>query len=173
MGLYRTRPLRPGTRRVWDPWQELEELRRAMEEITARAGVVPLPSEMGAFTPDVDLYDTGTAFVARVDLPGVSAEDLILTIEDGVLAVEGHRPAARPEGAADLCCERPAGRFARTLQLPAEVDAEGAHATLRAGVLEIVLPKSRGESLRKVSIEVAFEPAPSPGGIHPTGANSK
>ncbi len=158
MGLYRIRPLWPGTRRVWDPWQELEELRRAMEEITARAEVPALSSEMGAFTPGVDLYDTGKAFVAWVDLPGVRAEDLILTIEDGVLTIGGHRPAARPEGAADLCCERPAGRFARTLQLPAEVDAKGVEATLRAGVLEIVLPKSRAGSPRKVRIEVAPEP---------------
>ncbi len=153
MGLYRIRSLRPGTRRAWNPWQEIEELRQAMEEIASRADAQALVRD-GTFTPDVDLYDTGDAFVGRVDLPGVQAEEVTLTIEDGVLTIGGHRPTARPEEAADLCCERPAGRFSRAVQLPADVEAERVKATLRDGVLDIVLPKSRAAAPRKVEIEV-------------------
>src|SRR5579884_2178046 len=117
--------MRSGRRGPW--WQGLEEARPG-DGRRARW-------DEGEYTPAVDLYDTGDTLTAKVDLPGVAPE-----------GVEQERY---------LCCERPAGRFARTIELPVEVDAEGVTARLRLGVLEIVLPKSKAAVPRKVAVSVS------------------
>lgn len=127
------------------------DLRRGLERWFPRRGG-PWESEA---TPPVDLYDTGATLTAKIDLPGVKPEDVEVTVQDGrLLTVRATRPADAVEEERYLCCERPAGRFARTVELPVEVDAEGARATLHLGVLEIVLPKSKSAVPRKVTVSV-------------------
>lgn len=138
--------MRSGRRGPW--WQGLEE---------ARPGDVRrVRWEEGEYTPAVDLYDTGDTLTAKVDIPDVAPEDVEVTVQEGrVLTVKAHRPAEGVEQERYLCCERPAGRFARTIELPVEVDAEGVTARLRLGVLEIVLPKSKAAVPRKVAVSVS------------------
>ena len=56
----------------WDPWREIDELRRALERIGERPPGPESALAVGSdFVPQVGLYDAGTVFVVRVDLPGV------------------------------------------------------------------------------------------------------
>ncbi|MDQ7820364.1 MAG: Hsp20/alpha crystallin family protein [Armatimonadota bacterium] len=142
--------------RLWDPWRELEELRREVERLwgVGRTGRRSTP-EAEALVPAVDLYDAGDSLVARVDLPGVRPEDVEVTVDEGrLLSVRASRKADDVREDAYLCCERPAGRFARTIELPVEVDADRVKASLKMGVLEIVLPKSREPAPRKIAVAV-------------------
>jgi HSP20 family protein len=81
-----------------------------------------------------------------VDLPGVSKEDINVAVEGARLSVSGATRAAvasheRPEQIKVLRAERRATRYARTLQLPAEVDGDAADARFENGVLTLTLPK--------------------------------
>ncbi len=154
MELYRIWPWRGRARRTWDPWRDMDELRQAIEQVAAQAAASDPVPEKGSFAPDVDLHDAGPVLVARVDLPGMKPADLTVAIGDGVLKIEGHRAAEGSGGEGYLCCERPTGRFVRTLQLPAGLDVGSARATLGDGVLEIILPKGEEGSFERVVVQI-------------------
>lgn len=167
MYMYRIRPWQGKARRAWDPWRNIDELRQAMEQIAAQAAASARAPETGSVAPVVDLFDVGGVFVVRVDLPGTKSEDLAVTIEDGLLKIEGQRAAEGPGGDAYLCCERPTGGFVRALRLPGGVDGGSAKATLGDGVLEIILPKGEPGASESVVVEIevvdlAEQPAPMP-----------
>ncbi len=137
----------------WDPWREIEELRRALERIGERSeGRVPAGTAGLGFLPKTDLYDAGATFVVRVDLPGVQEGDLNITVEGRTLTIRGQREADGPRDESYLYCERPVGRFARTIELPESVDADYVKATLKQGVLEITLPKNKTAAVKKVAV---------------------
>jgi HSP20 family protein len=142
----------------WDPVYEIEELRLALARIGEGTAVPESAPAAGSdFVPRVGLYDAGAAFVVRVDLPGVHARDIDITVEGTALAICGQRDASSPSDTSCLSSERSAGRFARTIELPRDVDVDHVKATLDQGVLEIVLPKNNATGVKKVSVTVSEE----------------
>ena len=139
----------------WDPWREIDELRRSFERIgersveRAQAGTAGL-----GFVPEADLYDVEAAFMVRVDLPGVKGGDLEIIADGSTLTIRGQREADGRRGERYLYCERPVGRFARTMELPESIDVDRVEATLKLGILEITLPKGRTAGVRKVAVLV-------------------
>lgn len=92
--------------------------------------------------PLVDVEDAGTEFVVKAELPGVSKEDVEITVTPDAVELRAKADAERKEEKADyLFRERTHSEFARTIALPAEVRADEAKASLRDGELEIRLPK--------------------------------
>lgn len=142
----------------WHPGQELEELWRAMDQASNRFTRSTEPTAaVVAFIPEVDLCDAGTSAVIKVDLPGVPRENLDISTEDGTLTISGHRDPAGPEDAGCVSGERPVGRFARRIDLPKDVDIEHVTATLRNGVLEVVLPRAAKGAGRRVTVQEGAE----------------
>jgi HSP20 family protein len=145
-------PLRSPFR--WDPWHELDELRRSVERIGERSAEHVANGTAGLdFVPKVDLYDLGAAFVVRMDLPGVKDGNLEIIAEGNGLTIQGQRESDGP-GERCLYCERSVGRFARTIALPASFDANRVEATLNLGILQITLPKDRTVAVKKVAVVV-------------------
>ena len=89
----------------------------------------------------MDLVETDGAYVLRADLPGLGAGDVKIELEENVLTISGERKTQheqRSEGYFRF--ERASGAFARTLTLPAGVDADGIEAKFADGVLEVRIP---------------------------------
>ena len=139
----------------WDPWHELDELRRSVERIGGLSAerITDGAAGMG-FVPKADLYDLGAAFMVRMDLPGVKEGDLEIIAEGSGFTIRGHREADGPGDERCLYCERPVGRFVRAIALPASFDVTRVEATLKLGVLEITLPKDRTVEVKKVRVMV-------------------
>ena len=101
--------------------------------------------EAAAIPARVDVIDKGDRFGVKVDLPGVSKEDINIAVEGANVSVSAAaRAIAEPEGAPKqivLRAERGASKYARTLQLPVEVDGDAAEASFENGVLTLNLPK--------------------------------
>ena len=96
-----------------------------------------------AWRPAVDISERGAAYVVTVDIPGVKASDLEITMEDGLLTILGRRHAARAAGEKVHRSERVDGGFCRQLRLPSShVQAVNSQVSARNGVLEIVVPKA-------------------------------
>lgn len=103
--------------------------------------------------PAVDIKENETAFVAHADLPGLSKEDIEISIEDNLLSVSGERKLESQSGDGSYHrIERSYGAFRRSFALPRGIDASKVEATFQDGVLTLTLPKSEAARARKIAV---------------------
>jgi len=94
--------------------------------------------------PKADIEETAEAYQIHADLPGVTKENLKVTLVDNVLTVKGERKEEKEEEDKDKKVsrkERMYGSFLRKFVLPEEVDQKGVKASFKDGVLNIAVPK--------------------------------
>jgi HSP20 family protein len=110
------------------------------------------------WTPDVEMLRRDNAVVIRADVPGMTKNDLTIEIADGQLVLRGERKQEKEEKKEGYYrAERTYGAFYRTLPLPEGVKLDEAKATIKDGVLEVIVPATKvEETKRTVAIE---EPA--------------
>lgn len=106
--------------------------------------------------PAVDVYETADSVVVVVEIAGVSAEEIDISVDGKTLTVRGERVdrqrhLARLYHQMEICC----GIFERSVTLPTEVDPQQASATYSDGILAIVLPKVQQQLTRRVRIVIA------------------
>ena len=143
----------------WDPVSDLRHLKERVDtlfqDVLGRAGSEASPDVPGAWRPPVDVWEEGDSYHVRVDLPGVAPGDVSVEIEEGVLHVRGERQTGGSVPHGDfLRAERPHGRFALSMALPASVDPQGIEARQRDGVLEILLRNKRDDRALRVRVEL-------------------
>jgi len=99
--------------------------------------------ERESFAPRTNVTEDEKILTVTVELPGVDEKDVELTLEDGVLTIQGEKKSEfRDEKESFYCSERVYGSFRRSLSLPADVDGDKARASYEKGVLTVTLPKS-------------------------------
>lgn len=92
--------------------------------------------------PPVDVTEDPDLYRVEMELPGAHRDDVAVTAQAGVLRIEGHR--RRPERGPHtrtLLSELRYGRFARSLRLPADTDADGIQARFVDGMLTVEIPR--------------------------------
>jgi HSP20 family protein len=142
----------------WDPFRELEEMSTRLSRLIGQpAGGRPLAEgEVFAdWAPAIDVQETDNEYLIKADLPAVKKEDVKVSVEDGVLAVEGERQQEKEEkGKKFHRIERSYGKFVRRLAVPSDVDQAKVSAEFREGVLNVHLPKSAVAKPRTVDVKV-------------------
>ena len=103
-------------------------------------------------TPVTDIYEEDKGLYMMVDLPGVDQDGLKLSVEEGVLTIEGH--VKRSDNKEYLIREFEPSNYYRQFELSEAVDQEGINAELKNGVLNIFLPRAKAVQPR--TIEVKF-----------------
>jgi len=98
--------------------------------------------------------DRDGAWVWTSDLPGVSKDDLKVTVENGVLTIAAKRALTVPEGRTARHGERLPFDVRRSLALPESVDVDGIAASLDDGVLTLRLPKKPRAQPRSIQVRV-------------------
>ena len=107
-----------------------------------------------AWTPAIDVYETEQAYVVTAEVPGLTREEVDLTIEDSRLTVQGRRDA-RPGAGASVHyhqVERGYGAFRRVFEFAQSIDAERVTADLTDGVLTITVAKVAPPPARKIEV---------------------
>lgn len=107
------------------------------------------------YIPRVDIFETGEAVVLLADMPGVSEEDVDVTLEKNVLTITGYVQASEREGYSLAYSEYSEGDYERTFVLSDEVDRSRIEATMKDGVLKLLLPKSEALKTRKIEVHSA------------------
>lgn len=106
----------------------------------------------------IDAYATDDEVVILAAIPGLSAEDIEISIEQNTLTISGDIPSIakseQAQGASWYVHELPSGSFRRTLRLPIEVDASKAEAGFENGVLRLTLPKAEAAKPRQIMVQV-------------------
>ena len=109
-----------------------------------------------AWAPEVDIRETESELTLVAELPGLSAKDVTLNVEDGVLTMSGEKKheVENTDGTSYHLIERRHGRFERKFRLPRTVNAGKVGAEFRDGELTVTLPKVEEAKPRKIEIKV-------------------
>ena len=102
----------------------------------------------------MDVIDRNDRFEVLVDLPGVSKEDIEVTIEGNrvSIAAQAKRNAEEKDGERVIHCERFRANYARSFELPVEVVEDGATAAFENGVLRLTLPKRSAVAGKRLQV---------------------
>ena len=145
----------------WDPFQDLRSAQDEMAQMSPMlAHALGLHTQQGndramttAWAPALDISERKDAYLVTVELPGLKPEDLDITMEDGLLTIQGERHFANDSSEQKFHrVERRYGAFRRSITLPAHVMAEGIEASFEDGVLQILVPKAEEAKAKRVQV---------------------
>lgn len=133
----------------------LDELRRQMElAIGSTYGPRPIgESHLSASWPAINLYDAGDELVLEAWMPGMGPDDIEMTATAESLTLTGERKAEAPEGYVVHRRERGNVKFARSVGLPARIDANAVSASLEQGVLTVRMTKAAEAKPRQITVK--------------------
>ena len=136
------------------PFALMRKMTDELDRIFGEFGFKQPPADRARarWLPDVEVFEKEGLLLVRIDLPGLTKEDVKVEITDEVLTIEGERKHEREEkDEGYFRSERSYGTFFRSIALPQGVDAAKARATFTNGVLEVTMPvperKASGRTL--------------------------
>lgn len=142
------------------PWHELETLGNRMRGLfdyptffTPSVFTAPI-LETGEWWPAVELVEADGEFVLTAEIPGMSKDDVEISVEDNVLTLKGEKKFEHEEERDRMHVrERRYGTFERSFALPRNVEAGKIKAEYRDGVVEMHMPKAPEAQGRKIEIK--------------------
>jgi len=143
----------------WEPLRDLmnfqERMNRLFDDAYSRKGELS-PIEKGDWSPAVDVFETNDAIELKAELPGLTASDVDISLENDVLTLSGERTMSKEVKEENYHrVERSYGSFTRSFALPRRIHKEKIKATFKDGVLHITLPKAEEVKPKQIKIEVA------------------
>ncbi len=105
------------------------------------------------YTPAVDIMERKDDIVVSADMPGVDERTVEVTLEKNVLSITGSVEPVIPDSHRLVLAEYGVGDYHRAFTISEEVDRDRIHATVRNGVLRLVLPKSAQAKTRRIEVQ--------------------
>ncbi len=130
---------------------ESKELQAKAKHEVATAGEQTRPGPV--FTPEVDIFETDEELTLLADMPGVTADDVAIDLNDGVLTLSGDVKPLEGPGETDVLVEFETGRYHRQFALSDAIDQDKIDAKLEDGVLRLTLPKARKAVSRQIAVK--------------------
>jgi len=146
---------------VMTGWDLFEDLRAAQDEMLRVArgrGWRPGQQYEGgtspaAWAPAIDISERKDAYLVMAELPGVKADEVEITFEDGLLTIQGERRFAHDSADEKVHrAERSYGAFRRSITLPSHVEADKIEAAAQDGVLQILVPKTPEVQAKRIQV---------------------
>lgn len=143
----------------WNPWAGMEALRHEVDRLFDTHAAELFGNghtQRTMWSPYLDIRELDHAFVVEVDLPGMSREDITVSLENNTLVIAGERKA--PWSSAEghpMHRELSYGAFQRALTLPTSVQEDQVEATYTNGVLTVTVPKAVEARTRRIAIQAA------------------
>ncbi len=107
---------------------------------------------MRAFMPTADIFETEDALTVVLEMPGVSKDNVDVSVENGLLTIEGRIDFKKYEGLQPVYSEYNIGPYRRTFRLSNHVDQSRITAEMRDGVVTLALPKAEQAKPRRINI---------------------
>lgn len=141
----------------WEPFKEADEFFRGFSSPLFNRWLRTV-GENGTgieWAPAADISETEKEYVVKAELPGVKREDVKVTLDNGVLTIQGERRHEKEEKSEKTHrTERFYGSFSRSFTLPENADANGIRAESKDGVLSVRVPKLAAGKAKPVQIQV-------------------
>lgn len=147
----------------WDPFKEME---REMEELTerfnrmlsrwpSRQTAEREPMTVAQWAPVVDISETDSEYLIEAELPEVDKNNVKVTLQDGVLTIQGERKSQREEkGRKYHRVERSFGGFLRSFTVPEDADESKVKAEFKDGILRVRLPKTEKAQTKAIEVKI-------------------
>ena len=127
------------------PWLRITDLRQELDRLFDRVFESrwdEFPAT-GDWVPSLDLSETTDALVLKMEVPGMDAKDVQVSLQENLLTVKGERKQEKEEkGEQYHQVERSHGVFTRSVRLPIGVDGSKVNATFKNGLLVVTMPKT-------------------------------
>ncbi|MCP4219475.1 MAG: Hsp20/alpha crystallin family protein [bacterium] len=108
---------------------------------------------VSGWNPATDIYETEDGYVLKLEVPGISKEELKIEAKEGKLTIQGERKENKEINKENYFrVESHSGKFSRTFKLPGNSDAKSIGATLKNGVLELRIAKPEEKKPKAVTI---------------------
>jgi HSP20 family molecular chaperone IbpA len=104
------------------------------------------------FAPATDIYETEAGLILVLDMPGVAKDSVNVTLDKRVLTVTGRSAQHAPSDFTLVHAEYQGGVFERSFTISEAVDGERISASMRNGVLRLLLPKAKAASARRIPV---------------------
>ena len=143
----------------WDPFRELEDVSNRLNRFFGRPLVHSESSKdmlaMSDWTPSVDITETDTGYSIKGEIPGVKKEDVKVTIQDGMITIQGERKQEKEENGKKFHrVECSYGSFMRSFRVPDDAEEDNVEAEFKDGMINVTLPKSAEAKDRPKAINV-------------------
>jgi HSP20 family protein len=109
--------------------------------------------ECACYVPRTDIFETEQEIILLADMPGVSSANLEVTLEKNVLTISGNNDLQLLQGYTLDHQEYEPGDYQRRFTLSEEIDREKIEATMKNGVLRLILPKSGPAKTKKINVK--------------------
>ncbi len=143
------------TRRPTEPWQSLRLLSTALDEAF---GTLQDDGRTvtASWYPACDVFEDKEAIKIIAEVPGVTPEDVKISLENNLLTIRGEKKQQAEERTERVHrYERTYGVFERSFSLPSTVDADRIQASYQNGTLTVTVPKVERARPREIPVEVA------------------
>jgi HSP20 family protein len=105
-----------------------------------------------AYMPTADIFETEDALTVVLEMPGVSKDNVDVSVENGVLTIEGRIDFKKYEGLQPLYSEYNVGPYRRSFRISSQVDQNKITAEMRDGVITLALPKAEEAKPRRIAV---------------------
>jgi HSP20 family protein len=105
-----------------------------------------------AFLPTTDIFETEDALTLVLEMPGVDRGNIDVSVENGVLTVEGKINFDKYEGLQPVYSEYNVGPYRRSFRISSRIDQDKIKAEIRDGVITLVLPKAEQAKPRRIEV---------------------
>ncbi|MBN1900868.1 Hsp20/alpha crystallin family protein [Candidatus Sumerlaeota bacterium] len=148
MAIIRWRP-----KREWDPLGDILDLKDNLNKMINTS--LRKTGDLSASFPNVDIYKQGEDYILKSELPGITKDDIDITIQDNVITLKGTKKEEKEVNEEDYYhCERLFGSFQRSFELPSVIDRKKVKATYKDGVLEVTIPLAEEAKPQQIKIDI-------------------
>jgi HSP20 family protein len=142
----------------WRPFRDVvsiqDEMNRLFDDFFGRP-VLKTGWTEGVWSPTVDVSEDKDNVIIRAEMPGMSKEDVKISIQDNVLTLKGEKKQEKEEKDKNYHrIERSYGSFCRSFQLPTSVKSDKVKASYKDGVLSVTLPKTEEVKPKEIPIGI-------------------
>lgn len=130
--------------------QEVKTVGQQVPQAT-ESGQPPAPRPV--FLPAADIYETRDNIVVLAEMPGVAPDGVDITLERRVLTIRGRSATRDHAGYQRVYNEYADGDYERAFTLSENIDRDRIEATLKDGILNLVLPKAESARARKIELK--------------------
>ena len=111
---------------------------------------------MADWTPSADISETNKAYLIKAEIPGINKEDVKVTLQDGMLTIQGERKMEKEEKDKKFHrIERSYGSFMRSFRVPDDADASAVKADFKDGMLNVTLNKTAKVKTKAINVSVS------------------